>query len=188
MQTDNLRNLINLVEAKGKQDLVIEKLPYSRGALAPVMSQATVDYHYGELAKGYVERYNKGEGDPSFNEAGAFLHNTFFPQLRPPKNNNQPHGASLALINRKFGSFKDLKEAMKKEAMKIQGSGWIYLSRNGDIKTIKNHQIRTDIALLIDWWEHAWAKDYGSNKAKYFDNIWRCINWDKVNIRIYSGK
>jgi len=188
MQSDNIRDIINLVEAKSKRDLVLEKLPYARSALSPVMSQSTIDYHYGELAKGYVERYNKGEGDSTFNEAGAFLHNIFFPQLRAPKNNNQPHGASLALINRKYGNFKDFKEQMKSEAMKIQGSGWIYMSRSGDIKTIKNHQIKNDIALLIDWWEHAWAKDYGANKAKYFDNIWRCINWDKVNVRIYSGK
>lgn len=188
MSTDNFRNLINLVEAKSKKELVLERLPYTRGALAPVMSQSTIDYHYGELAKGYVERFNKGEGDPVFNEAGAFLHNIFFPQLMPPKNGNSPKGASLALINRKYGDFKKFKEAVKKEAMKIQGSGWVYMSRGGDIKTIKNHQIKNDIALLIDWWEHAWAKDYGANKAKYLDNIWRCINWDKVNIRIYAGK
>lgn len=184
----DIRTLIDLVEAKNKKELVLEKLPYSRTSLAPVMTKSTVDYHYGELAKGYVDRFNKGEGDATFNEAGAFLHNIFFPQLMPPKNNNTPKGASLALINRKYGSFADFKEQMKTEAMKIQGSGWIYMSRNGDIKTIKNHQIKNDIALLIDWWEHAWAKDYGANKSKYFDNIWRCINWDKVNIRIYAGK
>lgn len=184
----DIRNLINLVEAKSKQDLVLEKLPYNRGALAPVMSKNTVDYHYGELAKGYVDRFNKGEGDPTFNEAGAYLHNIFFPQLMPPKNGNKPLGASKGLIDRKFGSFDKFKEEFKKEAMKIQGSGWIYLSRSGDIKTIKNHQKRTDIALLVDWWEHAYNKDYGANKAKYLDNLWRIIDWNKVNIRIYSGK
>jgi Fe-Mn family superoxide dismutase len=183
-----IRNLIDLVESKNKQDLVLEKLPYSRSGLAPVLSKDTIDYHYGELAKGYVDRYNKGEGDPTFNEAGAFLHNIYFPQLMHPRGSNTPVGASLQLINRKYGSFKDFKEQMKTEAMKIQGSGWIYMSRSGEIKTIKNHQKRTDIALLIDWWEHAWAKDYSSNKAKYFDNIWRCIDWNKVNIRIYAGK
>ena len=169
MSTDNLRNLIDLVEAKGHQDLVL-------------------DYHYGELAKGYVDRYNKGEGDATFNEAGAYLHNIFFPQLMPVKSGNKPNGASLALINRKFGSFDKFKDAVKVEAMKIQGSGWIYMSRSGDIKTIKNHQKRNDIALLIDMWEHAFNKDYGSNKSKYLDNIWRIIDWNKVNIRIYSGK
>jgi superoxide dismutase len=62
------------------------------------------------------------------------------------------------------------------------------MARNGEIKTIKNHQIKNDIALLIDWWEHSYAKDYGADKAKYFDRIWRTINWDKVNSRITSNK
>lgn len=185
---DDIRNLINLVEAKGKQDLVLEKLPYSRSALAPVMSKSTVDYHYGELAKGYVDRYNASEGDSTFNEAGAYLHNIFFPQLMAPKTANKPIGASKSLIDRRFGSFEKFKEEFKAEAMKIQGSGWIYLSRSGDIKTIKNHAKRTDIALLVDWWEHAFNRDYGANKAKYLDNFWRIIDWNKVNIRIYSGK
>ena len=185
---DNIRNLIDLVEAKGKPDLVLEKLPYSRSSLSPVMSQSTIDYHYGQLAKGYVDRYNKGEGDKDFNEAGAFLHNVFFPLLTTPKVGNKPRGASLSLINTKYGSFEKFKEAIKTEALKIQGSGWIYMSRNGDIKVIKNHQIKNDIALLIDMWEHSYNKDYGANKAKYLDSIWRIINWDRVNIRIYAGK
>jgi len=68
--------------------------------------------------------------------------------------------------------------------MGIQGSGWAYLARNGSIKTIKNHQTRSDIVLLIDWWEHAWALDYQSNKEQYLDNIWRIINWDVCNERL----
>ena len=183
-----MRDYINLVEAKNSQELVLEKLPYKETQLAPVMSKATLDYHYGKLARSYVERYNKGEGDKTFNEAGAFLHNVFFPQLYPPRNNNIPRGASLELINRKFGSFAEFKERFAEEAMKIQGSGWIYLSRSGEIKRIPNHQKRADIALLVDWWEHAWAKDYGADKKRYLANIWRIINWDRVNIRIYSGK
>ena len=39
---------------------------------------------------------------------------------------------------------------------------------SADIKIIKNHQIKKDIALLIDWWEHAWALDYQSDKKSYF--------------------
>ena len=188
MSAEHVRKLITLVEANSRTKLLLEPLPYSRSGLSPVMSKATIDYHYGELAKGYVDRYNKKEGDDTFNEAGAYLHNIFFPQLMSPKQNNQPRGVSQALINRKHGSFKDFKEKVQKEAMKLQGSGWIYMSRSGDIKTIRNHQKRSDIALLIDLWEHAWAKDFGSDKKRYLNNLWRCINWDKVNIRIYAGK
>jgi Fe-Mn family superoxide dismutase len=68
--------------------------------------------------------------------------------------------------------------------MKIQGSGWVYMSRSGEIKTIANHQKRTDIAMLIDWWEHSWSLDYQSDKAKYLKNMWRIINWDIVNQRL----
>jgi Fe-Mn family superoxide dismutase len=103
----------------------------------------------------------------------------------PPKSGNKPNGISLSVINKKYGSFDKFKDELKQTAMKIQGSGWVYMAKNGEIKTITNHQIKTDIALLIDWWEHAWAKDYGANKSKYLENIWKIINWDKVNARMY---
>ncbi len=171
-----------LTESKEKLELV--KLPYAKSALAPAMSSNTIDYHYGKLAKGYVDRYNKGEGDSSFNAAGAYLHNLFFPQLRAPRSSNKPIGAIKNLIDRKFKSFEDFKEEFTEKAMKLQGSHWIYLSKTGTIKTIPNHQKRTDIALLIDWWEHAWVLDYGADKSKYLKNIWKIINWDIVNQRL----
>jgi Fe-Mn family superoxide dismutase len=112
------------------------------------------------------------------------LHNIFFGQLRGPKQNNRPTGPVLSLINRKYGDFAKFKEQMLKAAMSIQGSGWVYMSRTGEIKTIRNHQIKSDIILLIDWWEHAWTIDYGSDKKRYLNNIWRIINWDAVNSRL----
>lgn len=173
---------IDLLESK--KELVLEKLPYAKDKLNPVMSQDTIDYHYGKLAAGYVKNYNAGKGDAKFNEAGAFLHNIFFPQLKEPSGGNKPAGASEELINRRYGSFDKFKEEFTKIAMSVQGSGWVYMSRSGDIKTIVNHQVKNDIALLIDWWEHAWALDYEHNKAKYLNNIWRVINWDIVNARL----
>jgi len=183
----DFRQLVTLIESQNKQTLEQTPLPYGRKDLYPVKSKETLDYHYGTLYKGYVDRYNKGEGDPEFNEAGAFLHDLYFTQLQEVAGANQPDGASLALINRKFGSFDKFKAAVEEEAMKIQGSGWIYLSRLGEIKTIKNHAIKKDIALLIDWWEHAWALDYQADKAKYLKNFWRIINWEVINRRIYGG-
>jgi len=182
-----IRNIIDRLDQiinEDKQTLSLNKLPYKTTDLEPVKSKETLDYHYAHLARGYVDRYNKGEGDPDFNEAGAYLHNLYFPQFMPPKSGNKPSGACATLIDSKFGSFKELQDEMKTVAMGIQGSGWVYLSRSGEIKTIKNHQIKRDIALLIDWWEHAWALDYQSDKAQYLKNIWRIINWDVVNQRL----
>jgi len=179
-----VRDLITIVESHEKGDLYLAKLPYKKNDLHPIMSEDTINYHYGKLARGYVDRYNAGEGDPHFNESGAFLHNIFFTQLRAPKVGNKPVEATATLINKKYGSFDKFKEAFAKEAMAIQGSGWVYMSKNGDIKTIKNHAIRQDIALLVDWWEHAWALDYQADKAKYLNNIWRIIDWSVVNQRV----
>lgn len=182
-----IRQLITLVESKEKKDLVQADLPYKRTDLDPVLSEDTLDYHYGKLYKTYVDRYNSGEGDSDFNEAGAYLHNIYFTQFQKPQSGNKPHGASLDLINRKHGNFAKLQAKIEETAMGIQGSGWVYLSRSGEVKTIKNHAIKKDIALLIDWWEHAWALDYQADKAKYLKNTWRMINWETVNRRIYGG-
>jgi Fe-Mn family superoxide dismutase len=183
-----MRDIISLVESKNKEEQLTQlPLPYGRKDLYPSISEDTLDYHYGKLYKGYVDRFNSGEGDPEFNEAGAYLHSLYFAQLEEAVRGNKPDGASLALINRKFGSFDKFKEELEEEAMKIQGSGWIYLSRGGEIKTIKNHAIKKDIALLIDWWEHAWALDYQADKKGYLSNFWKIINWETVNRRIYSG-
>ena len=37
-------------------------------------------------------------------------------------------------------------------AMGIQGSGWVYLSKSGDIKTTPNQSYKTDILMPIDMW------------------------------------
>ena len=180
-----MREHIDLIEASTRPaKLETTPLPYGEKDLAPVMSAETINYHYEHLAKGYAKRYNAGEGNANFNRAGSFLHNKFFPQLRAPKGANKPRGAILALIEEHFKTYEDFKAAFKEKAMAIQGSGWVYLSTSGEIKTIANHAVRTDIAVLVDWWEHAWALDYQSDKEKYLDNIWKIIDWDVVNERL----
>ena len=175
-------NFIQKFIVEGKKDKLIQlTLPYADDELAPVKSKATIDYHYGTLYKAYVDRYNKGEGDDDFNEAGAFLHNIYFGQLKSPEGSNRPYDAALQFIEKHFKTFDLFKNEVEKTAMKIQGSGWVYLSRNGEIKTIVNHEIKNDIVLLIDWWEHAWALDYQADKKRYLSNIWKIIDWRVIN-------
>jgi Fe-Mn family superoxide dismutase len=182
-----LSKIITLAEST-KEQLVLAPLPYARDDLDPVLSAESLVNHHNKLAQAYVTRYNNGEGDAEFNQAGAFLHNIFFPQLQAPMGGNKPHGVSAEFIERHHGSFDQLKSHVETQAMGIQGSGWVYLARNGEVKIIKNHQIRQDIVLLIDWWEHAFILDYGTDKAKYLKNIWRIINWSVVNDRIHLNK
>ena len=183
----SMREFIALLESK-KEDLVTPTLDYSAGDLDPVLSKETIDYHFGKLAKGYAKRYNAGEGDEKFNKNGHLLHAIYFPQFKKPKGANRPTGQVAEFIDRKFGSYEDLKQKMKEEAMKIQGSGWIFVNNNGDIETIKNHELTGDskrVIILIDWWEHAWALDYQADKSKYFDNIWKIMDWSVISQRLY---
>jgi superoxide dismutase, Fe-Mn family len=159
-------------------------LPYSESALEPVLSQKNIDYHYGHLYRGYVDRYNNHEGDREFNRAGAFLHDIFFTQFCDPRTNNTKPGPLFRDLIRPFQRLSVLKSEMSEAAMQIQGSGWVYLSVEARVRTIANHQVRSDIALLIDWWEHAWNPDYLWRKQDYFDNIWDCINWDHIDDRL----
>ena len=175
-----IQKYINILE--GKKDKLFQlELPYDRDALEPSKSKETIDYHFGTLYKGYVDRFNKGEGDDKFNRAGAFLHNILFAQFQAPKGRNEPTRAIADFIVKHYKSFDKFKEEFSKVAMGIQGSGWVYLARNGKIKTIANHEIRDDIVLLIDWWEHAFALDYQSDKKKYLENQWKIINWNQIS-------
>jgi Fe-Mn family superoxide dismutase len=171
----------NVLKEGRPHQLEIKALPYEYGELSPAISKETIEYHYGKLAKTYATRYNNGDGDAGFNEAGVFLHNILFQQYQEPSPNNRPIGKVLELIESKFDNFNKFKEEFAKVAMSIQGSGWVYLAKSGEIKTIKNHEIKKDIVLLIDWWEHAWALDYQHDKKKYLDNQWKIINWEHIN-------
>ena len=184
-------NFIRYLHEGKSKHLEQIKLNYSRDDLDPVKSKETIDYHYGTLYKAYVDRYNNREGDLDFNEAGAFLHSIYFSQFRPPKSGNSPEGVILDFINEHFKSWDKFKEQFEKTAMSIQGSGWVYLSKKGEIKTIKNHEIKQDIVLLVDWWEHAFALDYQADKKKYLGNQWKIIDWPIINTRLvdfnYTG-
>ena len=166
---------------EGKDHLERIRVDYSPGALAPVISASTFDLHYNKLYKKYVDNYNRGE-NKSFNEAGAYLHGIYFSQFGRVRG-IKPHGQILNIIERKFDNFVDFKKSFKEQALKLTGSGWVYLSRSGEIKTIQNHAKRTDIALLVDMWEHAYINDHHS-RDRYLDAIWKIIDWNAINSRL----
>ena len=177
------RNIIKEADT-ARPKLVLEKLPYARDALEPVMSKSTVDLHYGVLSKGYVDRFNNKEGDDAFNFGGATLHNMYWATLQPPSSSNRPTGASEELINKKFGSYEKFKNEFISKAKELQGSGWCYMDVKGNIATLPNQAFKKtmQIALPVDMWEHSYLLD--TSKDKYLDGIWRIINWSIVNDRL----
>jgi Fe-Mn family superoxide dismutase len=179
-----MRHLIQLLEENSKpQDIEIIELNFTDREVKPVFSQDSLDLHYNKLAKGYAKRYNDKEGDRDFNYAGVFLHNLLFTQFREYRNNNKPNGPIAGFIDKHFKSYDDFKEKFTEVALTIQGSGWVYLSTEGSIKTIKNHEVVDDILILVDMWEHAFLLDYGSDKKKYLSEQWKIINWNVISTR-----
>jgi Fe-Mn family superoxide dismutase len=175
-------SLIPLLEGKPK-DIEIFPLKFTRKDVKPVMSDDTVDLHYNKLAKGYAKRYNNKEGDRDFNYAGVFLHNIWFEQFREARVINKPNGPIANFIEKHYGTYGEFQQKFEETAMKIQGSGWAYLSTDGSIKTITNHEVKNDILLLVDWWEHAWILDYGSDKKEYLKQLWKIIDWNRISTR-----
>lgn len=163
-----------------------ESLRYKLNDLQPAISQKLLDVHYNKLAKGYVDRFNNGEGDSNFNYGGAKLHEIYFAQFHEPNGSNLPSGRALEIINDRYENFTNLQNKIVSVAMGIQGSGWIYVDTSGEIRTIKNHEYKEGlkIMLLIDFWEHAWFLDYLSDKKKYLQNIWGIIAWNIINTRL----
>jgi len=176
-----MREIINLLETKNRPIDIELVQPSFKTELIPVISKETLDLHL-TLANKYCTNYNEGI-NTDFSYAGYFLHNTLFTQFREVRNNNKPNGPMLGFINKHFGSYDNMKDEFEKVAMSLQGSNWVYLADNGTIKTIKNHEVRNDILLLVDWWEHAFILDYGSDKAKYLKEQWKIINWNVINTR-----
>lgn len=175
----------SVLEEQKKKEYARVPLAFKKTELAPVKSKDTIDYHYGTLYKNYVEKANAGEGG-AFQIAGAFLHGIYFSQFKPPSGSNKPSGLFLSLVEKKYGDYDKFRDRLKEVAMKIQGSGWVYVDTSGSIKTIVNHEKKPDICLLIDWWEHAWALDYQADKEKYLDNIYKIIDWEKINSRLVT--
>jgi superoxide dismutase, Fe-Mn family len=176
-----IRSTLDLLSEDKAGPISQVTVPYKHADLAPVISAEAFDFHYGKLYKKYVDGFNAGE-NKKFNLAGAYLHGVYFSQLTRP-GSARPHGASLDLINKHFGNFIDFKKSFQEVALKQTGSYWVYLSTTGQIKVIQNHEKRSDIAVLIDMWEHSWMPD-AHDKKKFLNSIWKIINWDIVNQRL----
>jgi len=173
--------LIKIVEAE--QEYYQIPLPAKRDQFSPVFSEKSIDIHYGILYKNYVDKALSGDAD-DFQYGGAFLHTLLFEQIQPPKSSNIPTGPIKELIINKFGTYDKFQDKFIEIALKLEGSGWIYLDTKGEIKIIHNHKIVPNIAVLVDMFEHSYFLDFGANKKRYLSQVWKTVNWDIVNARL----
>ena len=192
-------------------------LPYAPDALEPVISQQTIEFHYGKHLQTYVDNLNKlvagteFESMPLeqivcksqggiFNNAGQILnHNLYFTQFRPVTRHPSPvtdiPSPLLDAINRDFGSFEASKAEFEQNGTTLFGSGWVWLSADKDGKLVitqepnANNPVTKGLKplLTMDVWEHAYYLDYQNRRAAHLQALWQIINWDEINRR-YTAK
>ena len=180
-------------------------LPYAMDALAPTISQETLEYHYGKHHKAYVDNLNKlietsplkgssleelimkSEGG-IYNNAAQVWNHTFYWNCLSPNGGGKPSGALANKINEDFGSFETFKEAFTKASATLFGSGWAFLvqDKNGKLSLVQEanagNPLRSGLKPLMtcDVWEHAYYVDYRNARPKYLENFWNLVNWDFV--------
>ena len=186
----------------------LPELPWAKDALAPVISQETIEYHYGKHHAGYVNKLNgmiegkplaqlsledlvakawKEREMPVFNNAAQVWNHTFYWNCLKPGGGGEPTGKVAEAINKSFGDFKSFKDKFSTAAAGRFGSGWAWLVKSGDgiaIETTANAE--TPMAdgksclLTMDVWEHAYYIDYRNARPKYIEEFWKIVNWDWV--------
>jgi Fe-Mn family superoxide dismutase len=180
-------------------------LPFAMNALAPHISEETLQYHYGKHHKAYVDNLNKlitgtdfekksleqiivtSEGG-IFNNAAQVWNHTFYWNCLTPNGGREPKGQLGDKISQAFGSFQQFKERFSQTAISTFGSGWAWLvkKQDGSLDIVSTSNAQTPMTskqtalLTCDVWEHAYYIDYRNARPKYVETFWELVNWEFV--------
>jgi Fe-Mn family superoxide dismutase len=178
-------------------------LPYPKTALAPHISEETLEYHYGKHHQTYVTNLNnlvpgtefeglsleeiimKSSGG-IFNNAAQVWNHTFYWHCLAPDAGGEPTGALADAITATFGSFEKFKEDFTKCAVTTFGSGWAWLVKNADgsLALVSTSNAACPLTtgqtplLTCDVWEHAYYIDYRNARPAYLEAFWALVNWE----------
>jgi len=188
-------------------NITMPTLPYAANALEPVISEQTINFHYGKHLQNYVNTLNtliqgtEFEGKsveeivktapdgPIFNNAGQTLNHTYyFLQFKSPVKGNGPTGKIAEALVRDFGSVENFKKEFTQAAATLFGSGWAWLSqdKNGKLVITKEANAGNPLRhgnnplLGIDVWEHAYYLDYQNRRVDHLAALWDIIDWKVV--------
>lgn len=179
-------------------------LPYAKNALAPHISEETIEFHYGKHHQTYVTNLNnlikgtefenssleeivKKSSAGIYNNSAQIWNHTFFWSCMKPNGGAAPTGALADAINAKWGSFDEFKKAFQASAVGNFGSGWTWLVKkaDGSVDILNMGAAGTPLTtgdtplLTIDVWEHAYYIDYRNARAKFVEVFLASLaNWD----------
>lgn len=178
-------------------------LPYAIDALAPHISQETLEFHHGKHHATYVAKLNaaipgtefegkslediiKTASGPVFNNAAQIWNHTFYWNCLSPNGGGEPTGTLAEAINSTFGSFAEFQAAFNDKAVNNFGSSWTWLVKNSDgsLEIVNTSNAGTPMTegqtaiLTVDLWEHAYYIDFRNARPAYLAAFWKLINWE----------
>ena len=195
----------------------LPELPYAQDALAPYMGAETLQLHHGKHHQTYVTNLNNliegtdlanksleeivvaSHKDPAkagiFNNAGQHWNHSLFWRIMKKNGGGNPGGELAKRIDAAFGSLDAFKEQFKTAAVQQFGSGWAWLSLDGDtLKVTKTPNGSNPLVdglrpiLGIDVWEHAYYLDYRNRRpdyiAAFLNNL---VNWEEVEAELHKA-
>jgi superoxide dismutase, Fe-Mn family len=179
-------------------------LPYANDALAPHMSEQTLNFHHGKHHQTYVTNLNgliegtENEGkslediilaaEPGglFNNAAQVWNHTFFWSCMSPGGGGEPDGEVRTALEQAFGSVDSFLQNFTDKAKTLFGSGWTWLANGDDgleIVQTKDADLplkhgKTAI-LTLDVWEHAYYLDFQNARPAYIETwLTNLVNWE----------
>lgn len=186
----------------------LPKLPYSKNALEPYISEKTIEFHYGKHHQAYVTKVNAlSEGTPFenasleeiikkaeggiFNNGAQVWNHTFYFFQFSPDGCKEPKDELKKAIEAKFGSFEKFKEEFSNAAATLFGSGWAWLvkNQNGELEIVQTANAGNPLRdgktplLTCDVWEHAYYLDKQNARPKYIEDFWKIIDWKVISER-----
>ncbi len=181
----------------------LPELPYQRNALAPHISEETLDFHYGKHHAAYLGKLNdaiagtdnasksledivKTSSGGLFNNAAQVWNHTFYWNSMSPNGGGEPKGGMKDALVKNFGSVAEFKQQFSATAATTFGSGWAWLVKNsaGGLEVVSTSNAGNPMTdgktpvLTIDVWEHAYYIDYRNARPAYIEKFWELINWD----------
>ena len=184
------------------------KLPYGYDALAPVISEETISYHWGKHEKTYIDNLNRLISDTEwedtplediirtsdgalYNNAAQAWNHIFYFFSFSPDGGGEPTGKLAEAIKRDFGSFAEFQKLFEKAGIDLFGSGWVWLSQDkkGKLFITQGPNAANPLTqgltplLTFDVWEHAYYLDYQNRRADALHGLWKIVDWNVVGSR-----
>ena len=188
----------------------LPELGYSKNALAPIMSEETLDLHHGKHHQTYITNLNKLiEGSEMsqmtleeiiiqsskdklksgiFNNASQHWNHILFWKCMKPGGGGPIPKRLKDRIESDFGSEEEFKKQFIQAGITQFGSGWCWLSiDNGKLVVSKTSNAENTLLhnmkpiLGCDLWEHSYYVDYKNRRLEYLENFYeKLINWEFV--------